>query len=86
MERNLQMDLTTQKLVHCSSAISCFGFHANFVQVRTTEDLTILIRELQELWFLGGLNTLDQPDRNKDKANLVALASEVIGSASLKSD
>jgi Surfeit locus protein 5 subunit 22 of Mediator complex len=62
------------------------GLHADYHKVRNAEDLTILIRELQELWFLGGLNTLDQPEKNQEKVDLVALASEVIGSASLKLD
>jgi hypothetical protein len=31
------------------------------VQIKTTQDIAALIRDLQELWLFGGLDTLQNP-------------------------
>lgn len=44
-------------------------------QVKTTQDLTTLIRDLQELWLFGGLDTLSDPaDEEADRAKAVEVA------------
>lgn len=47
----------------------------NGLQIKTTQDIATLIRDLQELWLFGGLDTLQNPadeDTQKRKAEEVA--------------
>jgi hypothetical protein len=44
-------------------------------QIKTTQDLSTLIRDLQELWLFGGLDTLTDPadeEANRTKAIQIA--------------
>jgi hypothetical protein len=50
-------------------------------QIKTTQDLSTLIRDLQELWLFGGLDTLSDPadeETNRTKAVEVAQMIEVL--------
>lgn len=50
-------------------------------QVKTTQDLSTLIRDLQELWLFGGLDTLSDPadeEVNRTRAVEVAKLIEVL--------
>lgn len=45
------------------------------LQIKTTQDIATLIRDLQELWLFGGLDTLQNPaneDTQRKKAEEVA--------------
>jgi hypothetical protein len=45
------------------------------MQIKTTRDLSTLIRDLQELWLFGGLDTLSDPadeEASREKAGKVA--------------
>lgn len=47
-------------------------------QIRAAQDLSSLIRELQELWLFGGLDTLTDPaDEEANKAKALGLAALV---------
>ncbi|KAF2714633.1 hypothetical protein K504DRAFT_7175 [Pleomassaria siparia CBS 279.74] len=49
--------------------------------IRNAQDLSTLIRELQELWLFGGLDTLTDPadeEANKAKALSIAAMVEVL--------
>jgi hypothetical protein len=51
------------------------GFGLTIRQIKTTQDLSTLIRDLQELWLFGGLDTLSDPadeEANREKAVRVA--------------
>jgi hypothetical protein len=51
------------------------------MQVKTTQDLSTLIRDLQELWLFGGLDTLSDPadeEASREKAEKVAGMIEVL--------
>lgn len=50
-------------------------------QIKTTQDIATLIRDLQELWLFGGLDTLQNPadeDTQRKKAEEVASMIEML--------
>jgi hypothetical protein len=50
-------------------------------QIKTTQDIATLIRDLQELWLFGGLDTLQNPadeEAHRKKAEEVAGVIEVL--------
>ena len=50
-------------------------------QIKTTQDIATLIRDLQELWLFGGLDTLQNPadeDTQRKKAEEVAGVIEML--------
>lgn len=50
-------------------------------QIKTTQDIATLIRDLQELWLFGGLDTLQNPadeEAQRKKAEEVAGIIEVL--------
>lgn len=50
-------------------------------QIKTTQDIATLIRDLQELWLFGGLDTLQNPadeEAQRKKAEEVASIIEVL--------
>lgn len=50
-------------------------------QIKTTQDIATLIRDLQELWLFGGLDTLQNPadeETQRKKAAEVAGIIEVL--------
>jgi hypothetical protein len=52
------------------------------VQIKTTQDLSTLIRDLQELWLFGGLDTLSDPaDEEANRAKAVQVAQMIEGLA-----
>ena len=55
-------------------------------QIKTTQDIATLIRDLQELWLFGGLDTLQNPadeETQKKKAGEVAGIIEVLAQQEL---
>ncbi|KAH8719297.1 hypothetical protein GQ44DRAFT_623625 [Phaeosphaeriaceae sp. PMI808] len=55
--------------------------------IKTTQDLSTLIRDLQELWLFGGLDTLSDPadeEANRTKAVKIAEMVEVLAKGGLK--
>jgi hypothetical protein len=53
----------------------------DLAQIKTTQDIATLIRDLQELWLFGGLDTLTNPadeEANREKAFQVAEMIEVL--------
>lgn len=51
------------------------------VQIKTTQDIATLIRDLQELWLFGGLDTLQNPadeEAQRKKAEEVASMIEIL--------
>jgi hypothetical protein len=59
---------------------SCVGAGggANKGQIKTTQDLSTLIRDLQELWLFGGLDTLSDPADEKANREKAVMVAEVI--------
>jgi hypothetical protein len=56
------------------------------VQIHTTQELSTLIRDLQELWLFGGLDTLaDKADEEATRAKAVQVAEMIEGLAGSKS-
>jgi hypothetical protein len=59
---------------------------ANAQQIQTTQELSTLIRDLQELWLFGGLDTLaDKTDEEATRAKAVQVAEMIEGLAGSKS-
>lgn len=57
-------------------------------QIKTTQDIATLIRDLQELWLFGGLDTLQNPadeDTQRKKAEEVAGMIEMLAQQKLVS-
>jgi hypothetical protein len=62
------------------------GWEAKLIcQVKTTQDLSTLIRDLQELWLFGGLDTLSNPaNEEASQAKAVKVAEMVARLATSK--
>lgn len=58
--------------------IVCISNQSNNAQVKSAQNLTVLIRDLQELWLFGGLDTLmDLGDEEANKAKVLNIAAMV---------
>jgi hypothetical protein len=51
---------------------------ADEFQVRSAEDIATLIRDLQEIWLFGGLDTLTDPvDAQAERDKALSLAAQI---------
>jgi len=50
-------------------------------KIRASEDLLRLIRQMQEMWLFGKLDMVPGKEEEKEEADLVELASQVIATA-----
>jgi hypothetical protein len=65
--------------------ISHLQTRAKEQQIKTTQDLSTLIRDLQELWLFGGLDTLAEPvDEEGKRKKAVQVAEMIEGLAGTK--
>lgn len=58
---------------------------SNNTQIKTAQDISTLVRDLQELWLFGGLDTLSDPadeEANRKKALAVAEMIEALAKQS----
>jgi hypothetical protein len=62
----------SHNLEACKTPSKCF---ANAGQIKTARDLSTFIRDLQELWLFGGLDTLaEKEDEEATRAKAVQVA------------